>query len=427
MTLVADPPLPGFRPVLIAAALLIVSLIVVIGGWAGFARLDAAVISHGVVLAESRRKTVENLEGGILSRLLVAPGDRVSAGQPVAQLATVQDTETLTQLEQEHRALRFDLWRLAAEIDGSSTLDPATAPDTAGTARQNQIEQFGAGLRLLQGRVAALNEQVGLLSAQAATNDARADAVTRQIDSLRQDRATTAQLVRLGTAPESRLREIDRNLALLDGELAEFHGLATVARFDRDRIRAEIRSLDHQRVADATTKQAEAARKLPKLEAEIRATRDILDRRTLRAPESGVVIDIPVVSPGAVIRSGAVVMEILPETDALQISARLPPDAVDTVRPGKPARVTLTAFRQRLAPVIAGTVSYVSADQLTDPDGKSYFEARITLNPDDIAAQDLTLGAGMPVEVSIRTGERRAADYLLGPFLRHMGRAMREE
>ncbi|HEY0276429.1 MAG TPA: HlyD family type I secretion periplasmic adaptor subunit, partial [Paenirhodobacter sp.] len=367
-----------------------------------------------------------NLEGGILSRLLVAPGDRVGAGQPVAQLATVQETEKLEQLDQERRALRFDLWRLGAEIAGRDHLDPGTAPIP--DADNTQIALFDAELHLHRSKIEALNEQIALLSAQADTNDARAGAVSRQIASLQQDRATNAQLVALGTASEARLREIDRNLALFDGQLAEFRGLATVARFEGARIRADIRSLAHQRVADAATQQADAARNLPKVEAEIRATRDILDRRTLRAPESGVVIDIPIVSPGAVIRPGAVVMEILPETDTLQISARLPPDAIDTVRPGKPARVTLTAFRQRLAPVVNGTVTYVSADQLTDPqDGKSYFEARITLDPGDITAQGLSLGAGMPVEVSIRTGERRAADYLLGPFLRHMGRAMHEE
>ena len=39
----------------------------------------------------------------------------------------------------------------------------------------------------------------------------------------------------------------------------------------------------------------------------------------------------------------------------------------------------------------------------------------------------MTLTAGMPVEVAIQTGERRAGDYLLEPLMRHFGRALREE
>ena len=34
---------------------------------------------------------------------------------------------------------------------------------------------------------------------------------------------------------------------------------------------------------------------------------------------------------------------------------------------------------------------------------------------------------GMPVEVSIQTGERRAGDYFVEPLFSHLGRALREE
>ena len=40
---------------------------------------------------------------------------------------------------------------------------------------------------------------------------------------------------------------------------------------------------------------------------------------------------------------------------------------------------------------------------------------------------DVALTAGMPVEVAIQTGERRAGDYLLEPILRHLRKAMRDE
>ena len=79
--------------------------------------------------------------------------------------------------------------------------------------------------------------------------------------------------------------------------------------------------------------------------------------------------------------------------------------------------------------MIDGEVSYVSADLLTDPkDGSNYFEARVTLDAEEVASlQDAELVPGMPVEVSIRIGERRAGEYLLEPLLRHVRKAFREE
>jgi HlyD family secretion protein len=80
-------------------------------------------------------------------------------------------------------------------------------------------------------------------------------------------------------------------------------------------------------------------------------------------------------------------------------------------------------------PVVDGTVVHVSPDLLEDErDGTPYFEARIAIDPDSLAAQsDVTLVAGMPAQVAIEIGERRAGEYIVEPLLRHMRGAFREE
>jgi multidrug efflux pump subunit AcrA (membrane-fusion protein) len=82
----SDAGLPSYRAPFLVALVVIFSLTMSFGGWAMYARLDSAVVSQGVLLAESQRKTVEHLEGGILKRLLVSRGDHVTAGQVVAEL-----------------------------------------------------------------------------------------------------------------------------------------------------------------------------------------------------------------------------------------------------------------------------------------------------------------------------------------------------
>ena len=123
-----DEPMPSFRQPFLVAMACILCLVATFGGWAMFARLDSAIVTQGVLLAESQRKTVEHLEGGILEKLLVRPGDRVEAGQIVAQLDSTQTREQLAQVEANRLGLAFDIWRLEAEEAGSASLDPATAP-----------------------------------------------------------------------------------------------------------------------------------------------------------------------------------------------------------------------------------------------------------------------------------------------------------
>ncbi|GGF65936.1 HlyD family type I secretion periplasmic adaptor subunit [Paracoccus acridae] len=425
---IADEALPAYRPVFLTAVAMILFMTCTLGGWGIYARLDGAVVTQGVVLAESKRKTVENLEGGILSDLLVAPGDRVRAGQPVAQLDITQDRARLAQMQAERRALVLDIWRLGAEARGLP-LDMAQAPQDDPVLTEAQAELYEARLALHQGQIASMMRQADHLAAQAVANHAQARASQRQIESWTQELDNTEALVERGAATRQKVREISRNLSVLEGERDEYAALARANEQDGARIAADIVTLRRQRVAEANELLAQARRSLPALEAQISAAEDVLDRRTLRAPQDGLVVDIPVVTPGAVIGSGAVVMEILPDADALVIQARLPPEAIDTVHVGRKARVRLTAYRRATAPTIDGEVTYVSADLLEEPrDGSRYFEVRARLNATELEMHpEVALTAGMPVELAIQTGERRAGDYLLEPILRHLRKAMRDE
>lgn len=420
---------PRYGPVFRTALILILSLSVTLGGWGSYARLDGAVITQGVVLAESRRKTVENLEGGILERLLVRPGDRVAAGQPVAQLATVQERERLSQLGSERAALRFDIWRLEAESAGGERLDPASAPWPDVKRISSQTRLFQTRVRAHRDRIGSLQREIEQLQAQVAANEAQARATTIQLESWQAERSDSLTLVERGAAPRQKLVELDRNIAVLTGSRDQFLALAEAAQADAARARMDIAAAEQMRLAEVAEERAAAERALPGIEAQIRATEDVLLRRTLRAPQDGLVVEVPTVTPGAVIGSGTPVMEIVPDSDLLVIQIRLPPESIDTVQQERPARVRLTAYRRAMAPVLDATVTFVSPDLVEDPrDGSTYFDARVSLDPDGLAAQPswVRLSAGMPVEVSISTGERRAGDYLLEPILRHLRHALDE-
>jgi HlyD family secretion protein len=70
-----------------ASAFAIVGVFVIgFGVWATYAPLESAAIAGGAIEAESSRKTVQHLEGGIVGRILVKDGDEVAAGQPLISL-----------------------------------------------------------------------------------------------------------------------------------------------------------------------------------------------------------------------------------------------------------------------------------------------------------------------------------------------------
>ncbi|HEY8536449.1 MAG TPA: biotin/lipoyl-binding protein, partial [Vicinamibacterales bacterium] len=85
-----DLPEPSLRNTVIAG---FVTVAIAFGGfigWSSVAALESAAIAPGVVIANSHRKTVQHLEGGILRELLVKEGDQVKAGQVLMRLDSLQ-------------------------------------------------------------------------------------------------------------------------------------------------------------------------------------------------------------------------------------------------------------------------------------------------------------------------------------------------
>lgn len=429
-----DPDAPqSYRPVVLVALATIFCVFGAAGGWGMYARLDSAVVTSGVLTAESQRKTVEHLEGGILERLTVRAGDRVEPGQVVAVLDATQVREQLVQMQADRLALSFDIWRLEAEEAGAATLDPAAAPEAPAADRAAQIAAqqrlFAARRKAHDGQRDALGRQIDQLQAQIDASAGQARAAERQLEIWAEERGMKAELVATGATARQKLLEVDRTIAMLEGDRDENRGLMAAAGEEIARAEFEIETLEQQRLVEIAERLAEARRLLDGVASQARAAADVLERSNLRAPQGGVVVHVYTVTPGAVIRSGAPVMDIVPDQDQLIAEVRLPPEAIDTVHVGRKARVRLTAYKRAKAPVIDGEVVFVSADlREEERDGSTYFDARVRLDPAGLLAlPDVSLTAGMPVEVAIQTGERRAGDYFLEPLLRHFSRALREE
>ena len=88
----ARAPIPSadWKSVIRLGYMIVGFTFVLLGGWSSVARLDAAVIAPGAVAPQSNRKTVQHLEGGIVSEIAVHDGDFVKEGQLLMRLDRTQ-------------------------------------------------------------------------------------------------------------------------------------------------------------------------------------------------------------------------------------------------------------------------------------------------------------------------------------------------
>ena len=404
------------------------------GVWAGIAPLQSAALAPGTVTVKGSRKSIEHYEGGIVAEIPVREGDSVAAGDLLLRL---DDTQARAQLEismGQYYAVKARESRLLAEREGLEQIVYAPilgegADPRAADTMQSQNQVFDARRNAHEGEIAVLQQRIEQLGEQVRGTEALMAGKNRLQASFDEEYKDYSDLVAKGFADKQRQRELERNLAHTEGEVAEL--VSDVARLQMAAGEARLEILQLQKefrtsvVEDLGASQIEVY----DLEERIRAAADRAERTEILSPVDGVVVGLKVTTVGGVVRPGETLLYVVPQSEELIVEARLNPADIDRVSNGQRADIRFSSFNSATTPVIDGLVISVSADALTDEtSGIPYYLARVEVTPEGYEMlQDLTLVPGMPVEVLINTGSRSLLAYLTRPVRNAFARSMLEE
>ncbi|MGD9661878.1 MAG: HlyD family type I secretion periplasmic adaptor subunit, partial [Porticoccaceae bacterium] len=213
------------------------------------------------------------------------------------------------------------------------------------------------------------------------------------------------------------------------GEIADHQANVAQAQMKIGETQLEILQLNKKFKTEVVDMIAEVQAKVFDLRERITAIRDKVERATIRAPVSGVVLGLSTHTIGGVIQAGKPILDIVPENGELIVEARVSPADIDRVYIGAEARIRFSAFKSATTPTIMGEVSKISADRFEDEkDGTPYYKATVSVTEEGRQLMTgLTLVPGMPAEVLIKTGERTLLQYLVQPASNAMARSLIEE
>jgi hypothetical protein len=190
----------------------------------------------------------------------------------------------------------------------------------------------------------------------------------------------------------------------------------------------KINSVQNEYAKAASDQVKATAARLGEIEQEMRKSEDAALRQVVLAPASGEVIDLKFTSPGAVVRPGEPIAEIVPSEAQLLIEARIRPEDVSHVYLDQNAKVKFTAFRYRSTSMATGKVTYVSGDRLIDrANNFPYYSVIILVDADSLrTAGGLKVTAGMPAEVYIEGTKQTPLQYITEPITSTVRKAGRQ-
>jgi HlyD family secretion protein len=404
------------------------------GGWLVFVPLAGAVVVPGNLVVQSNVKAIQHPTGGVVAEIKVKNGSQVQAGDLLIRLDATQAQTSLQVVSKQLDEVRAKLARLSAERDGldhfeapSQLVSRSTDENVASvlaseetlfkarfTARQSQKD-------LLQSKIAQLTQEISGLESQITSK-------AKQLELIQGELTGVQDLYDKHLVPLTRLTALQRESARIEGERGQLESTIAETKSKIGESQLQILRTEQDFRTDVVKDLGEAQAKEAELSERGVAARDMLDRIEMRSPTSGVIHQLNAHTIGGVIRAGDTIMEIVPDTDDLQIEARLQPQDIDQVHTGQTAFVRLSAFDSKTTPQLAGQVSYVSADTSKDQQSNnSYFTVRVLLPEEErrhLAGQQLV--PGMPAEVFMQTGSRTMMNYLLKPILDQMRRAFVE-
>ncbi|ALI04109.1 MULTISPECIES: HlyD family type I secretion periplasmic adaptor subunit [Pseudomonas] len=402
--------------------------------WASLAPLDQGIPVQGTVVVSGKRKAVQSMSGGVLSRILVREGEAVKQGQPLFRLDQTQVEADVQSLQAQYRMAWASLARWQSERDNlkqvsfpaelSNDPDPRLALVLEGqrqlfSSRREAFDREQAGLRAnIEGATAQL----------AGMRRARTD-LTAQAESLRQQLTNLQPLADNGYIPRNRLMEFQRQLSQVQQQLAQNSGESGRVEQGILETRLKLQQHSEEYQKEVRSQLADAQLKSLTLEQQLTSAGFNLQQSEIVAPADGIAVNLGVHTEGAVIRPGETLLEIVPQGTRLEVEGHLPVNLIDKVGSHLPVDILFTAFNQSKTPRVPGEVSLISADQMVDEKtGVPYYVLRSSVS--DVAMEKLNglvIKPGMPAEMFVRTGERSLLNYLFKPLLDRAGSALTEE
>jgi membrane fusion protein, adhesin transport system len=397
-------------------------------GWSFFAQLEQVSVASGEVKPESKLKTIQHLEGGLIQRLYVQEGDVVKEGDPLVQLELA-----VTGINKDELQVRIDSLKLQrARLQSEAFSTPLQFPETEASRRPDLLrterETYDAHTREINSVIGGLNDQIRqreLAVAELETNrkSKRADQAL-----LRERLDISQKLLKDNLTPRVEHLRLQSEAERLDGELMALEQSIprASAALSETREKAREERAKFQRRAQDELQQVEVnyARTVELLN---EAT-DQRKRTLITSPIDGVVKNMRFTTLGGVVKAGEPIMEIVPSGDQLVIEAKLSPTDRGYVAVGQSARVKISTYDFVRYGALEGKVTMIAADSNVDQKGEAYFRVIVETEKSYLGDDPKTLliTPGMQATVDIQTGKRSVAFYLMKPVFKLRNEAFRE-
>lgn len=418
------------RPRLFSHLLLwsIVAFVVVALVWSYYAEIDQVTRGTGKIIPSRQIQVVQNLEGGIVSALLVKEGDQVKTEQVLLRIDDTRFASSFQENKLQVYALQAKIARLQAESKNQNFSLPNDLEAKAQSFWLSEQALHYSRRQELDSAISVLKQQQAQKQQEIQERRSRQGHLRRSYELANKELKITRPLVEQGVMSEVELLRLERQVNELKGDMESNRLAIPRAQAALAEVKDKIEEIKITFRTAAATELNRNQAQLSQMQASTSALEDRVTRTAVRSPVKGTIKKLNINTIGGVVQPGMDLVEIVPLEDSLLVEAQIRPADIAFLHPGQAATVKFTAYDFSIFGGLPARLEHISADTILDERGEAFFLIRVRTERNYLGDQQnsLPIIPGMTVSVDILTGRKTILDYLLKPLNRVRERALRE-
>jgi hemolysin D len=445
----------GLLYVLIGCAVLFIP-------WATVAKVDETGSARGRIEPKGATQKLDTVVAGTVKTVTLKEGDTVKAGQILLELESdliqteLQQTQTKLQGLQ-NRQSQLEVLKNQLLLSTSLLEQQNKSQELEKIAQVNQAQQ-NLDAKLSTYNLQKLEKQALVRQAQQQIHTTRNEQKSAQarlnIDSKQVERFS--KLVQDGAVSATQIDQLKKEeqeskrlyeKASSDIKQAEFRLTeelnryqATINMLESEIKQAKLRLQEEQSSYKGTVQAGKIAvmknqeqlkdlqTQITAVQTEVAQTRSQIksielqmQQRIVRSPIDGIIFELPITKPGAVVQPGQRIAQIAPQNAGIVLKAQMPSQDSGFLKVGMPVKVKFDAYPFQEYGIVEGKVTWISPDSKVSqtPQGNiENYELEVSLDKTyvDNGNKRITLTAGQTANAEVIIRQRRVIDFVLDPF-----------
>ena len=397
--------------------------------WAYVTELDVVIRGQGKTISEGKNQMVQSAESGVIIKNFVREGDKINAGDLLFEIDLIDLKGQISQVNDRISMLQVKQDRLIAESSNIDFLVDLSLEEKKLSFARSEKQLFDSRRDQLLGKKRVLESRRSQRMSEIEELLSDKYSFERNLDLINLEIAAVEPLVRANLAPETRLITLQRDKENIDGRLNGIPHSIDQIEGAMEEIEEQLASEDKSFLTQSLTELSQVNLEIEDLDARIPLLEKRLERAFVTSPINGIVNRITYQSNEAYIKTGDVLLDIVPINDELIVEARIDPKDIAKIGVSDEVKISLTSFDPAKFGRIDGKVINISPDAVSNPEtGEQFYSLKVSMlgSIKDKSGEKVTILPGMVATVEVLSGKRSILDYFWQPLVKNKDLALRE-